>query len=294
MGIFGLIKPQSNALVLSNYPELFKKDVMIIVGSNASQIELGTAEAIATNLKELAGNEPITKTDSEVSENDESDYNLILVGTPNSNSLLQEVYSATNATRVTAEYPGENKGVLQILRNPWNSDKALLLVAGSDEWGVKAGSETLTDSEEIEGLGGTIAMTEFIKEQDTNEGWIIGGTRTSSILVKPSKTTLCTGEDFVIAIKAWTFAPGQILDYDDYFRVYATSNPNIALDEKKMHVHTEEGTSYARVAPFRWTITAPMEVGNCTYRIVEEGNKQPSFESYDMAVEFDIVVKEAK
>jgi len=49
----------------------------------------------------------------------------------------------TDAIRVTDGYPGENKGVLEILPNPWDEDKAMLLVEGSDEWGVKAGSEIL-------------------------------------------------------------------------------------------------------------------------------------------------------
>jgi len=46
----------------------------------------------------------------------------------------------TNATRVTEEYPGEGKGVLEILPNPWNKERAMLFVEGWDEWGVKAGS----------------------------------------------------------------------------------------------------------------------------------------------------------
>ena len=49
----------------------------------------------------------------------------------------------TNATRVTEEFPGEGKGVLEILPNPWDESKAMLLVEGSDEWGVKAGSGCL-------------------------------------------------------------------------------------------------------------------------------------------------------
>lgn len=135
--------PQSTELLLSNYSKLFERDAMIIVGGNASQIELESAEAIATNLEELVGNEPITKADSGVSQSDKSDHNLVLVGIPHSNNLLEEVYDVTNATKVTKEYPGENRAILEILRNPWNDSKALLLVAGSDEWGVKAGGEIL-------------------------------------------------------------------------------------------------------------------------------------------------------
>jgi len=41
----------------------------------------------------------------------------------------------TNATKVTEEYPGEGKGVLEILSNPWDESKAMLLVEGGDERG---------------------------------------------------------------------------------------------------------------------------------------------------------------
>ncbi|RLG43959.1 MAG: hypothetical protein DRN81_05540, partial [Thermoproteota archaeon] len=62
---------------------------------------------------------------------------------------LEEVYALTNATRVTEEYPGEGKGVLEILRNPWDESKAMLLVEGSDEWGVKAGSMMLEETQKF-------------------------------------------------------------------------------------------------------------------------------------------------
>jgi hypothetical protein len=137
--------PQNSELPLSDYPELFQKDGLIIVGESASQIELESAEAIAAELERITGHKPITKADSEVSQNGKFDHNLILVGTPHSNSLLQEVYSVTNATRVTAGYPGENKGILEILANPWNVDGALLLVGGSDERGVKVGCQMMRD-----------------------------------------------------------------------------------------------------------------------------------------------------
>jgi hypothetical protein len=40
---------------------------------------------------------------------------------------------------VSNEYPGKGRGVLQILRSPWNRQKTLLLVVGSDERGLVNG-----------------------------------------------------------------------------------------------------------------------------------------------------------
>ncbi|MDY6966171.1 MAG: hypothetical protein SVM80_09455 [Halobacteriota archaeon] len=132
----GTSKPD---LTLSNYPELFEKDVIIVIGENTSQVERESAEAIAPNLENLTGHKPIIKSDGEIAETNLGDYNLLLVGTPESNKMFKEVYNMTDATRVTDGYPGENKGILEILENPWDEDKAMLLVAGSDEWGVKTG-----------------------------------------------------------------------------------------------------------------------------------------------------------
>ncbi|HEY9246289.1 MAG TPA: hypothetical protein VIO11_05525, partial [Candidatus Methanoperedens sp.] len=63
--------------------------------------------------------------------------------------MLREVYERTNATEVTNNSPGAGKGILEILKNPWNESKVLLLVEGSDEWGVRAGSVVLDEKQKI-------------------------------------------------------------------------------------------------------------------------------------------------
>ena len=161
-------EPQKEELMLSDFPDVFKNDTIIVIGENASLIENESAEAIAVKLENLTGNITIIINDTALTENNKTRYNLILVGTPNSNRLLQEVYNLTNATRVTEEYPGENKGILEILKNPWNEVKAMLLVEGSDEWGVKAGGDLLTENEKIKELSGGITVT-----AETNESWVI-------------------------------------------------------------------------------------------------------------------------
>lgn len=138
-------------LTLGNYPKLFEKEVLIVIGENASQMEYESAEAIAEKLHEITGHMPVIKSDIELTEGDKANYNLILVGLPRTNGELRDIYEITGATKVTEEYPGESKGILEILRNPWNEDKAMLLVAGSDESGVKAGSEILLQAKENTG-----------------------------------------------------------------------------------------------------------------------------------------------
>ncbi len=141
--------PTQPAEELSDFPEIFKENMVIVIGENASQIEKESAEEIATNLENLIGNKPEVIS-SEKIESFKYSYNLIVVGTSKSNVILEEVYNITDATRVTEEYPGEGKGVLEILNNPWNEEKAILLVEGSDEWGMKAGSEMLEEIQDID------------------------------------------------------------------------------------------------------------------------------------------------
>ena len=138
----------SEDLKLSDFPEAFKDSTLIIVGDNASDIEMQAVNEIADYLENGTGNKPLIKKYSEITEEDKRNYNLIVVGTPKTNPLLEEVYAMTNATRVTEEFPGEDKGVLEILRNPWDESKAVLLVEGWDEIGINNITE-LKDSKLI-------------------------------------------------------------------------------------------------------------------------------------------------
>lgn len=153
---------QGSSFLLSDYPTSFEEEVMIVVPENASQVMMEGAGAIVTKLQELTGNEPVIENDLALAEDDKASYNLILVGTPDSNAIIEQVCDLANLAKVTEEYPGENKGILQIMENPWNTDRALLLVAGSDELGVRAGSEILTKDEKIVELIGGMAVTEFV------------------------------------------------------------------------------------------------------------------------------------
>jgi len=116
-------------LKLSDFPEAFKS-TLIVVGDNASEIEMQAVNEIAEYLENETGNKPLIKKHSEISDEDKRSYNLIVVGTPKTNPLFEEVYALTDATRVTEEFPGEGKGVLEILPNPWDEEKVMLSVEG--------------------------------------------------------------------------------------------------------------------------------------------------------------------
>jgi len=127
---------EKEELKLSEFPEAFKDSTLIVIGNNASEIEMKAVNKIVDYLENETGNKPLIKKYSKISDEDKRNYNLIIIGTPKTNPFLEEVYAITGATRVTEEYPGEYRGFLEILRNPWDERKAVLLVAGWDERGL--------------------------------------------------------------------------------------------------------------------------------------------------------------
>ena len=59
--ILGIFFAQRDAiplqdLTLSDYPKLFAKEAVVVIGENASEVEIESAEAIAANLENLSGN----------------------------------------------------------------------------------------------------------------------------------------------------------------------------------------------------------------------------------------------
>jgi len=136
-------------LALSQYPSAFKKNTLIVIGENASATESEAAGAVAEDLEKYKGDIPEIKSDTEITEEDRVDNNLILIGIKDSNAVLVTVLEKNKAEMITDAYPGENKGVIEILSNPWNSERVVLVIAGSDEKGVIAGSEMMEEVQDI-------------------------------------------------------------------------------------------------------------------------------------------------
>lgn len=156
-------------LTLAEYPDSFGMCTTLVVGSGASQIEADIADFLALELKEQSGTELHVLTDAEISQDDKTSNNLILIGTPGSNQVLAEVYDMGYGTRVTTEYPGESKGILEIMPNPWNEKTSLLIIAGSDEWGVKAGAASLLGSQQQDG---NMLVVEWEQSEDKSPSYL--------------------------------------------------------------------------------------------------------------------------
>jgi len=176
-------------MVLSDYPKLFGKDVIIVIGENANKTleywgrtspryphltwMIGGSETIAKNLYNLTGNTPVIKTDAELTEHDRTECNLILLGNPlqvmvegrppDANTVITEIYESNpSMKRVTRNYPGRWKGVLELFKNPWNPEKHILIVSGSEDRGIKA---ALAKLEGIHAINETCIVVECESEQ---------------------------------------------------------------------------------------------------------------------------------
>ena len=135
-----------------------------MLGDNATEIERQAAEEIKNFLLE-SGSSYIKVIDLQEIESFKRGYNLVIIGTPKTNPLLEEVYAMTNVTRVTEEFPGEGKGVLEILGNPWDEKKAMLLVEGN----TKSISDVLV-KEIAKEVRTNVVVVEFYEDKITLTG----------------------------------------------------------------------------------------------------------------------------
>ena len=157
----------SRDLTLSEYPKLFAKGAVIVIGENASEIERQAAEEIKNFLLKYDSSY-IKVIDSQKIKSFKRGYNLVIIGTPKTNPLLEEVYAMTNVARVTGEFPGEGKGVLEILRNPWDESRVIFLIEGSDEKGVGFGVlKILIEAEEFKEFNFSSLEVDIL-----NEKWV--------------------------------------------------------------------------------------------------------------------------
>ena len=134
-------------LKLSDFPEVFKENTLIVIGDKASEIEIQAVNEIADYLENETGNKPLVKKYSEIAEEDKKN-NLIIVGTPKTNPFLEEVYRITNEVQ-EGEYPSDGV-LLQILRNVWHHANLLLVVFGSNSELVEDGKKELFEVSDVQ------------------------------------------------------------------------------------------------------------------------------------------------
>lgn len=180
------------ALDLASYPRPFYQRsflpdiVSIVIPAKPTMAEVETALAIAARLGTLTNNRVAitTLTDADVkaqaggAAQDPWAENMILVGTPTSNSIIGDLLKTANLL-VTApsgssfSYNGspvaESDGILQLVESPKKPGKAVLMVTGLADEAVRKAGRALNMPALFPGKSGPIALVQDVlpgKEPD--------------------------------------------------------------------------------------------------------------------------------
>jgi hypothetical protein len=137
-------KNPDRQLLLEDYSNIFSVDTLIIIGETASAAELQAADTLSRKLTEQINHGLIIQPADKTISSENKNHNLILIGVADSNSILNDVYQQVHSSGITADYPGPNKGILEIMTNIWNPEKSIIIVAGSDQRGLQSGIIKLT------------------------------------------------------------------------------------------------------------------------------------------------------
>ena len=141
---------------------------LIIFGEHASSVELEIMNEVVSKFNEMAERSLTVKLTSEVSEDDFKTYDLIILGTPNSNKVISTIYAKCCISR---QDPGSIDAVLEVSTNPWNLAKSLLIISGTDELALKTLGLLLTDSSKMSELNTEKILLHHYEGMDSDVYW---------------------------------------------------------------------------------------------------------------------------
>lgn len=110
------------------YQEIFQEGVIIVVGNSEHALEMEGAKIVAETLEDV----PKIENDSEVITGDIKRNNLILLGNARTNDILREIIYTIEDPLICEEHQTHDEGVLELIRNPWNPELFVLIIAGDD------------------------------------------------------------------------------------------------------------------------------------------------------------------
>lgn len=145
----GCVEEEAQRPDLSGFPGTFTGNVLLVTGNDIPQGEETAARELATYLNDTG----LIRTDivdtSILNRTELGRRHLIIVGTPETNPLVEEAAGMSGRGEITRGSEGE--GRLLLFKNPWNTENLTLVVTGSDAWGVWAAAEALRSPENLTG-----------------------------------------------------------------------------------------------------------------------------------------------
>jgi len=131
--LFKIIKRESKTLNIKD------KDI-VYLGDSIYAIKINNTVRVYYKGKELKNHEKIYLNSLDTFDINPLNINndIILIGGPKVNKFVKELEDkGLLKVNITDNYPGNNKGVIQKIKNPYNNNNIYIL-AGSDRWGTKA------------------------------------------------------------------------------------------------------------------------------------------------------------
>lgn len=164
-------------LELGRYPIPFynspigleQESVWFVLADDADDSQLQVAASIAAGLGHLTGNELLLNAiyESQITDELYRNNNLILIGEPNDNTLIANLYAA-NALPTRLDSSGnilfegsaltETEGVIQLAPNPENPNKTILVVTSTGIQGLQQAGRALGGPPSLLGLSGDVAV----------------------------------------------------------------------------------------------------------------------------------------
>ncbi len=125
--------------------ELQKGEVLEVGGARTTINEVKYTVEKTTVEKRVPVDKLIARVDSEVTEDDKKEYNIILVGGPIVNELVSELEAKG---KLTVDYTklGAGNGAIEVIHDAFSQNKDALIVAGSDRVGTMYAAKKLIES----------------------------------------------------------------------------------------------------------------------------------------------------
>jgi len=116
---------------LVSYPDSFAYGNLYVMTPEGAVVSTTSSDGSVTTDKVLPVTADIIKLDSEITDADKSNYDLILVGGPCVNTLVADLAAADKFDYTCEAWPAENMGIIQLVEDAFATGKTALLIAGT-------------------------------------------------------------------------------------------------------------------------------------------------------------------
>jgi len=161
---------------LVNFPRPLYQDsivqdsVMFVVPDKPSSAELRSTLTMAAGLGNLTSSNMLMDltTVSKLTEKQMADYDLILVGKPDSMPLFSELDIPAGIASGKFRSSNQDDGVIQMVNSPWNSANVVLLVGGNTDTGVLKAAQAISTGVLRSGEFSNLSIVESVQSEPVN------------------------------------------------------------------------------------------------------------------------------